>query len=97
MRVELDSEVYTDLLEILEYYDEDAGGEVASDFYAEFRHYAKAAGERPYSFPAQEELRRVNLRKFPHHFLFQIMDENILRILTVKHNRRHPSYGADRT
>ena len=96
MRVELDSEVYIDLVEILEYYDEQAGGGVAADFYAEFRQYAKAAGERPYSFPAHEELRRVNLQKFPHHFLFQIMNEKTLRILVVKHNHRNPSYGLDR-
>ena len=97
MRVELDSKVYIDLLEILEYYDEEAGGDLAADFYAEFRQYAKVAGERPYSFPAYEELRRVNLRRFPHHFLFQIIDEKTLRILVVKHNHRRPSYGPDRT
>ena len=96
MRVEIDSKVYIDLLEILGYYDEVAGGEVASDFYSEFRQHAKAAGERPHSFPANEELHRVNLRKFPHHFLFQIMDETTLRILLVRHNHRHPSFGLDR-
>ena len=96
MRVELDSEVYSDLLEILEYYDEHAGAEVAANFYKEFRQYARLAGERPDSFPSCEEFRRVNLRKFPHHFLFQIIDENTLRILTVKHNRRDPSFGRDR-
>ena len=96
MRVELDSKVYIDLLEILEYYDEEAGGEVASDFYSEFRQYAKAASERPYSFPAYEEMRRVNFRRFPHHFLFQILDEKTLRILIVKHNHRDPSYCIER-
>ena len=96
MKVELDSKVYTDLLEIMEYYDFEAGTGVAADFYAEFRLYARAAGERPNSFSRSGELRRVNLRKFPHHFLFQIVDDKTLRVLLVKHNRRHPAYGLDR-
>ncbi len=96
MRVQLDPEVYSDLLEIMEYYDEEAGAEMATKFYVEFRHYAKAAGERPYSFPLYGKLRRVNLDKFPHHFLFQIVDEKEVRILIVRHNRRHPDFGLDR-
>lgn len=68
MKVELDSKVYTDLLEIMEYYDREGGAGVAADFYAQFRDYAKMAGERPYSFPSYGELRRVNLQKFPHYF-----------------------------
>ncbi len=96
MKVELDSKVYTDLLEIMEYYDTKGGPGLAADFYAQFRLYAKKAGERPYSFPKAGELRRVNLHKFPHHFLFQILDDKTVRILIVKHNRRHPALGLDR-
>ncbi|MBK8467114.1 MAG: hypothetical protein IPL32_14935 [Chloracidobacterium sp.] len=96
MKVELDSKVYTDLLEIMEYYDGEGGPELAADFYAQFRLYAKAAGERPYSFPKAGGLRRVNLPKFSHHFLFQIVDDEIVRILIVKHDRRHPALGLDR-
>ena len=96
MKVELDSKVYTDLLEIMEYYDGEGGAGLAADFYAQFRAYAKMAGERPYSFPSFGELRRVNLPKFPHHFLFQILDDETLRILIVRHDRRHPAFGLDR-
>ena len=96
MKVEVDSNVYTDLLEIMEYYDAEGGPGLAADFYGEFRLYANAAGERPYSFPAAGNLRRVNLQKFPHHFLFQILDDTTLRILIIRHNRRHPDFGLDR-
>lgn len=96
MKVRLDYKVYSDLLEIMEYYDEEAGAGLAAEFYAEFRQYAKAAGERPYSFLHLGEMRRVNLPKFPYHFLFQIVDDKTLRILIVKHNRRHPDFGLDR-
>lgn len=96
MRVRLDSKVYLDLLEIMEHYEDEGGAELASDFYAEFRRYATAAGERPYSFPSYEEYRRVNLSKFPHHFLFEIVDETTIRIAVLRHDRRNPDFGLKR-
>lgn len=96
MKVELDAKVYTDLLEIMEYYDGEGGAELAADFYAQFRLCARAAGERPYSFPSFGELRRVNLPRFRHHFLFQILNDKTLRILLVRHDRRHPTFGLER-
>src|SRR4029434_1270238 len=48
----------------------DAGA--ACEFYAELRHYMRQAVERPESFPIRErDLRRVNLQRFPYHFLFR--------------------------
>lgn len=96
MRVRLDSKVYLDLLEIVEHYEDEGGPEVAAAFYEEFRRYAKAAGERPYSFPGYEEYRRVNLGKFPHHFLFEIVNETTIRITVLRHDRRHPDFGLGR-
>lgn len=39
--------------------------------------------------------RRSNLKRFPYHFLFQIYPKHI-RIIVVRHNRRHPHYGSRR-
>jgi plasmid stabilization system protein ParE len=96
MRVKLDSKVYLDLLEIMEHYDDEGGTELAASFYAEFRRYAEAAAERPYSFPSYGEYRRVNLSKFPHHFLFEILDKTAIRIAIIRHDRRHPDFGLNR-
>ena len=96
MRIELTPTVYSDLLEIMQYYDREAGREIAAEFYAEFRQQVEAAGERPYSFPESGRFRRVNLRTFPHHFLFELVEGRTVRILIVKHNRRHPDFGLDR-
>jgi hypothetical protein len=38
---------------------------------------------------------RVNLRRFPYHFLFRIVGDSV-RILVVRHDRRHPSFGIRR-
>ena len=41
------------------------------------------------------DLRRVNLDRFPYHFLFRIHGDTV-RILVVRHHRRHPLYGRQR-
>lgn len=41
MRIELTPTVYSDLLEIMEYYDSEGGPDVAAEFYSEFRTQAK--------------------------------------------------------
>lgn len=97
MRFQLNSAVYTDLREIMEHYDVTAGSGVASNFYHEFRRYADQAALRPKSFPTySDEIRRVNFRRFPYHFLFRQIDKNAIRILVVRHDHRHPSYGMER-
>jgi hypothetical protein len=59
----------------MEYYDSEAGPDVAAEFYSEFRSQAKAAARRPYSFPGSGRFRRVNLRTFPHHFLLKSLKD----------------------
>lgn len=93
MRIQIAPTVYSDVLEIMEYFDREAGPDLAAQFYAEFRSMARAAGERPFSFPESGRFRRANLHHFPHHFLFEIIEERIVRILIVRHDRRHPDFG----
>ena len=81
MKIKLAPTVYSDLLQIMEHYDSEAGSDVAAEFYAEFRNRAKAAAQRPYSFPLSGNLRRVNLKTFPHHFVFEIVAQDTVRFL----------------
>ena len=39
--------------------------------------------------------RRANLAKFPYHILFEQGLESI-RVMVIRHNRRHPSFGLGR-
>jgi hypothetical protein len=76
------------------YYEEVAATELANEFYAELRHFMVEAAERPKSFAIrQRDIRRVNLRRFPFHFLFRLVDATV-RVLVVRHHSRHPSLGA---
>ena len=81
---------------IMKYYERVATPELADDFYSELRRFMLKAVERPEAFSIRErDLRRVNLHRFPYHFLFRIVGD-AARILVVRHHRRHPSAGIRR-
>jgi plasmid stabilization system protein ParE len=96
MRLVLHPKVYSDIDEIMEYYERVATRELADDFYSELRYYMQQAAERPESFSIRErDLRRVNLQRFPYHFLFRVVGD-VVRILVVRHHRRRPTVGITR-
>ena len=97
MKLILDPEVHSDVLEIMEYYDRVADPEISADFYFEFRRCIDKIAARPYSFPFYiDDYRRLNLDRFPHHVLYRIINDDFVRILVVRHDSRHPSFGLDR-
>ncbi|MGB7070498.1 MAG: type II toxin-antitoxin system RelE/ParE family toxin [Pyrinomonadaceae bacterium] len=97
MIVILHPEVDSDLLKAMEYYEREAHSELALEFYVEFRRCAGEIGRRPASFlSASNGLRRMNLRRFPFHILFDILDESTVEIFVVKHDRRDQDFGIDR-
>jgi plasmid stabilization system protein ParE len=96
MRLVLHPKVYADVSAIMGYYEQIATPELADEFYRELRHFMEQAAERPGAFAIRErDIRRVNLRRFPYHFLFRVVEDSV-RILVVRHHRRHPSLGASR-
>jgi plasmid stabilization system protein ParE len=40
-------------------------------------------------------LRRANFHKFPYHLLYEVEDE-VVFLLTLRHDKRHPNHGIDR-
>lgn len=54
------------------------------------------AANRPEAFAVREhDIRRVNLRRFPYHFLFREVGDSV-RILVVRHHKRDPNLGIKR-
>ncbi len=96
MRLILHPKVYSDIDKIMEYYEQVATPQLADEFYVELRHCMERAAEKPESFSIREsDLRRVNLRRFPYHFLFRTVGD-VVRILVVRHHSRRPSFGIRR-
>lgn len=96
MRLEFHSQVASDISRIMDYYEGVAGGQLADEFYGELQAFFQKAADSPEACDIREhDLRRVNLERFPYHFLFRIVRDRV-RILVVRHHRRRPSLGLHR-
>ena len=96
-RIVYDVEARFDVFEIVEYYEKADGPQLADRFTSELQKFIEYDAERPESFTeVRSGLRRANMVSFPHHVIFQIVDEETIKVLTVKHNRRHPDLGLNR-
>ena len=96
MRLEFHRQVASDISRIMNYCEDVAGQQLAADFYAELRSSFQKASHSPEAYNIRDrDLRRVNLERFPYHFLFRIVRDRV-RILVVRHHRRRPSLGIHR-
>ena len=96
MRLEFHRQIASDISGIMDYYEDVAGRQLADEFYNELRFYFQKAADSPETYGIREhDLRRVNLERFPYHFLFRVFDDTV-RILVVRHHRRRPTLGIHR-
>jgi plasmid stabilization system protein ParE len=96
MRLAMHSRVAMDVARVMRYYEEVAGPQLASEFYAELQTQFVAVAKNPEAHRKYSgELRRVNLTRFPYHFLYRIAGDHV-RVLVVRHHRRHPNVGLSR-
>jgi len=96
MRLVLHPKVHSDVSTIMEYYERVSTPELAEEFYRELKSFIVRAAEKPESYAIREhDLRRVNLSRFPYHFLFRMVGDS-MRVLVVRHDSRHPSFGSRR-
>jgi len=88
--------IQRDLNGILHYYLDEAGPKVADRFFETLIDLTKQAVIEPKRFhPFSSILRRANIPGFPYHFLFRETQDGI-RVLVLRHDRRHPSFGLKR-
>ena len=84
-----------DVEEALSYYQK-ISTRLADEFHAELRSSINQAAENPLRFHlADQGFRRANLQRFPYHVLYEIRPECV-RVIHVRHNKRHPQYGMPR-
>ena len=96
MRLEFHREVASDISRIMDYYEDAGGQQLADEFYVELRSFFQKAAESPEAYAVRErDIRRMNLERFPFHFLFRIVNDRV-RILVVRHHKRRPTLGLHR-
>ena len=95
MEVKYHPSVRTDVLEAARKY-HDISPRLAEDFDQELKATIAKAAENPLRFHlADRGFRRANLKRFPYHFLYDIQADAI-RVMIVRHHKRHPQFGLDR-
>ena len=92
MRVVYHPAVQKDVSAILRYYDGIAS-RLGDEFWTELLCCVERAALHPErSHPVDSGHRRVNLRRFPYHFLFR-QKPDCIRITVVRHHKQHPGTG----
>jgi plasmid stabilization system protein ParE len=88
--------VQKDLRAVLQYYEEEGGTGLADRFFAELDALNGEIEREPQRFhPAAHGLRRANLTRFPYHLLFREVTAGV-RVLVLRHHKRHPRFGSER-
>ena len=98
MTLEFHPAVQKDFNEALRYYEAGGGSHLSDRFAAEFRDCLAAIKVGPTRFPFyqnSERLRRVRLRSFPFLIIFRENAASV-RVILLKHERRHPRFGMAR-
>ena len=96
MRLEYHPSTITDLNRAIESYEGQRPG-----LGAECRAEVYAAIERVHQSPKRhriigEDIHRCFVRRFPFSILYRVIDDEVIRILVIRHHRQRPSYGRSR-
>jgi plasmid stabilization system protein ParE len=95
MEVSFHPLVQQDVLEAARKYHE-ISPRLAKEFDPELKAAIASAAENPLRFHLVDRgFRRVNLKRFPYHLLYDVQTQAI-RIMVVRHHRRHPEFGLER-
>ena len=96
MRVEYHPAIENELRKIVHYYEEYSQG-LGAEFLNEFEQQILKIASNPTRWVTVENnIRRSLMRRFPYVIYFRALEDEVLRVAVVKHQRRHPTYGRSR-
>ena len=96
MKIEYHPAIEGELKEIIDYYNKHSSG-LGKDFLSEFERQIFKISSMPTRWGVvEDDIRRSLIKRFPYVIYFRLVENNILRVLVVKHQRRHPNYGIKR-
>jgi plasmid stabilization system protein ParE len=80
---------------ILRHYDR-ISPSLGDEFWTELQRVLEVVSAKPEQFHFNVRgLRRANMRRFPYHLLFRVSAGSV-RVVVIRHDKRHPSYGTTR-
>ena len=96
MRVEYHPAIEGELRDIVAYYNRCSEG-LGDDFLSDFERQILRILSRPMHWRVVEfDIRRALMMRFPYCIYFRVVNEDLLRVTVVKHQRRHPGFGKER-
>ena len=88
--------IQRDLKSALDHYDNEGGTKLGDRFFIEVEIALSAIIKNPQGHHFSDGgLRRVSLKSFPYHFLYEADDE-VVWIAVLRHDKRHPNFGLRR-
>jgi len=95
MRIEYHPSVRQDVAEAMRRY-KAVSQRLSKDFKAELQRVTAMAAANPNRFhPVKPGFHRANLKRFPYRLIYGEIPEGI-RVILVRHHRRHPDLGMER-
>ena len=97
MKLSFHHRVQGEVNEAIDWYEEQAN-QLGDDFFRKLMHTLERIRAHPegYSFwLASNKVRRAKLQRFPYDVLYEIKSDRV-RVLCVRHEKRHPSFGMGR-
>lgn len=96
MRIEYHPAIEGELVEIRDYYNEKSRN-LGDDFINEFERQVLRIAAMPYRWMVvRGDTRRALMKRFPYLILFRVVNDEVIRITVIKHERRHPAFGVNR-
>ena len=96
MKIEYHPAIERELREIIDYYNNCCAG-LGSEFLNDFERQVFNIASNPLQWVEIENgIRRALLRRFPYTVYYRIVNKARLRIIVVKHQRRHPRLALKR-
>ena len=96
MRVEYHFQTATDLNSAVTYYNEKSAG-LGDALRAEVYTTINNILLNPMRYGVVEhDIRRSFVHRFPYSVLFRVVGTEVVRVLVIRHHRRHPHFGLSR-
>ncbi len=95
MRVVYHPDAETEVIQAAQYYESKLTG-LGGDFLTETDSAVETILSDPSRFPViEDDIRRYLVKRFPYGIYYRIAGDTV-RVLVVKHHKRHPDYGKHR-